>query len=530
VAISGQQLVDWILQNMLGVPYQWGGTSRSGVDCSGLMYLAFQHFGISIPRVTYDQINAGRIVKNIQSAQPGDLIFFDSDHNGTPSHVGMYMGNNQIVVADTTGTPVRIRSLAQEDRIVGITRMPGVISTNNDFGSLAGFNNLLSMNGSNGTAALPVARPSFDWWSAMGLNSSNMNQANQNVGLIKAFIMNDPELENLYSEAVAGNYSQDQFVAALQKTNWWANNSDVVRKNLATKATDPATWNKTVADMRAEIQDMAAKLGVPLTSSSLDNVTSTAAMFGYNQSQIQAMLGHYLQDIQGGFFGGYAGQVQLAIKEYAADMGIPLSNTFVNQNTDAIVAGTSSLNDIRAQIATQAALAFPAFADLINKGVTVGEIAMPYATTLSSVLEQNPNTIDLFNPILRQAMQYKDPKTGAPAVKQVYDFETDLRKNPLWLKTNNAREGMLGAAGAVLTDMGLASPTLGAAPQTSPDAPTAVSAGVAATSGGLSGQTVFPTLQGQQALATPKSPTGGGDAASLAPDTSFTTQGTPQMQ
>lgn len=528
MAVSGQQLVDYALQ-FLGTPYVWGGSAPGGFDCSGLMYYVYQHFGLDIPRVTYDQINAGRIVRSISSAQPGDLIFFDSDHNGTPSHVGMYMGNNQIVVADTTGTPVRIRSLSQEDRIVGITRMPGVIATNNDYGSLAGFNNLLSMSGSDGTASLPAARPSFDWWSAMGVNSPNLNQANQNVGLIKAFIMNDPELGNLYSEAVAGNYSQDQFIAALQGTQWWATHSDMVRKNLATKATDPATWNKTIADMRAEIEQMASKLGAPLTGSSLDNVTSTAAMFGYDQSQIQAMLSSYLKDIQGGFFGGYAGQVQLGIKEYAADMGIPLSDSFVNQSVDDIVAGRNSLNAIRAQIATQAAAAFPAFADLINKGVTVGQIAMPYATTMSQILEQNPNTIDLFNPVLRQALQYKDPKTGTPAVKQVYEYETDLRKNPLWLKTNNARESMLGTATKVLGDMGLVSSTLGAGPQTKPDAPTQISASVAATSGGLSGSTAFPTLQEQQALHVAQTPFSSGDAASLAPDTSFTTQGTPQM-
>lgn len=529
MAVSGQQIVDWVLQNMLGVNYVWGGTSRSGVDCSGLIYLAYRQFGLDIPRVTYDQINAGRIVSNIQSAQPGDLVFFDSDHNGTPSHVGLYMGNNQIVVADTTGTVVRVRNLAQEDRIVGITRMPGVVSTNNNFGSLAGYNNLASMGGATGAAALPVARPHFDWFSAMGLNSPNMNQANQNVGLIKAFIQNDPELGNLYSQAVAGNYSQDQFIAALHGTQWWATHSDNVRQNLAIKATDPATWTKTLADSKAEIEQLAAKMGVPLTSSSLENITNMAAIFNYNQSQIQAMLGSYLQDVKNGFFGGYAGQVQLALREYAADMGIPLSPTFVNQATANIVAGTDSLNAQRAAIATQAAAAFPAFADLINKGVTVGQIAMPYATSLSQILEQNPNSVDLFNPLLRQALQHKDPTTGAPAVKQVYDYETDLRKNPLWLKTNNARESMMGAGRTILSHMGLVAPDLGSAPQTNPNAPTTISASVAATSGGLSGDTNFPTLQGRQALATLPPPTGGGDAASLAPDTSFTTAGTPQM-
>lgn len=529
MAISGQQIADWILQNMLGVNYVWGGTSRSGVDCSGLMQLAFRQFGLSIPRVTYDQINAGRHVANIQSAQVGDLIFFDSDHNGTPSHVGMYLGNGQIVVADTTGTQVRVRSLAQEDRIVGITRMPGVISTNSNFANdLSSFNSsLTSMGGQTGFAALPAARPSFDWWSAMGVNSPNLDQANQNVGLIKAFIQNDPELQNLYSEAVAGSWSQDKFISQLHATQWWANNSDKVRQNLATKATDPATWNKTIQTTLAQVQELAAKLGVPLSAGSLNNVANTAALFSYNEAQIQGMLSGYLKDVQGGWFGGYAGQVQLAIKEYAADMGIPLSDSYVNSNVQSIVAGTNSLNAVRAFIATQAAAAFPAYADQINKGMTVGQIAVPYANALSQILEQNPDSVDLQNPILRQALQAKDAK-GAPMVTQLYDFEKQLRQNPMWLQTNNARESLMAGAQQVLGDLGLNTFDLGSKPQTTPDQATNVSAKVAQDASGLSGMTAFPTLQGKEALANPSSPVTN-PAATLAPDTSFTTQGSKQM-
>src|SRR5882724_10118242 len=131
--ISGQDLVNYAL-NFLNVPYVWGGTSPSGFDCSGLMQYVYGHFGLGIPRTTFDQVKSGRVVANVQSAQPGDLIFFDSDHNGTPAHVGMYMGNNQIVVADHTGTPVRVRSLSQEDKILSINRMGGVIATNSNYG------------------------------------------------------------------------------------------------------------------------------------------------------------------------------------------------------------------------------------------------------------------------------------------------------------------------------------------------------------------------------------------------------------
>jgi len=500
------------------------------------MQYTYNHFGLSIPRVTFEQVKAGRVVANIQSAQPGDLIFFDSDHNGTPGHVGMYMGNNQIVVADHTGTPVRIRSLAQEDKILSINRMAGVVATNSNYGPQSNYTQLLGltgMSGHSGFAALPAARPTFDWWSGMGVQSSNLNEADQNVGLIKAFIQNDPELGNLYSEAVGGNWSQDQFINALHATGWWKSNSATVRQNLSTKATDPATWNQQTQAEQAKVQELATKLGVPLTANALQNVTNTALLFGYNDSQLQNLLGGYLKDVKSGWFGGYAGQVQLAIKEYAADQGIPVSDSYVASNVQSIVAGTNSLNAIRASIATQAAAAFPAYADQINKGTTLGQIAKPYASALSQILEQNPDSVDLYNPLLRAAMAYtqpSDPKNPnspkIPAVKQLYDYERELRQNPKWLGTNNAREGMMAGAQKVLGDMGLLSTDVGAAPQTSPNSITNLSASVAGQATGLSGMTKFDTLQGKQALSNPAPPVT--TAAALSPDTSFTTKGTKQ--
>jgi len=530
--VNGNDLVKYALQ-FLNTPYVWGGARPGGFDCSGLMQYVYGHFGLSIPRVTYDQIHAGRTVANMQSAQAGDLVFFDSDHNGTPSHVGMYMGNGRIVVADRTGTPVRVRSLSDEDKVLGVTRIGGVIATNSNYGSLSDWATslgLTGLNGHSGAAAIPAARPTFDWWSGMGAAAGNNNDANQNVGLIKAFIQNDPELGDLYSQAVANSWTQDQFVSKLHATSWWTTHSDKVRQNMAMKSTDPATWNQNITNEKSKVQELATKLGVPLTANSLQNVTNTATLFGYNDAQVQSMLSSYLVDVKNGWFGGYAGQVQLAIKEYAADQGIPLSDDYVNRNIQSIVAGSNSLNAVRALVQTQAAAAFPAYAKEINEGTTVGQIAAPYASALSQILEQNPDHVDLFNPLLRGAMQYRDPKTGEPAAKQLYDYERDLRRNPKWLNTNNAREGSMAVANKVLTDMGMLSGDVGSAPQTRPDDLTNISAGISDKSGGLSGMTNFSTLQGKEALSNPSSPTAKNtSAATLAPDTSFTSAGTRQF-
>lgn len=90
-AQTGQAIVDYACQ-FIGNPYVWGGTSLTeGADCSGFVQSVFAHFGISLPRTTWDMENVGTPVSYDQ-AVAGDLILYDG-------HVGIYMGNGEIVNA-----------------------------------------------------------------------------------------------------------------------------------------------------------------------------------------------------------------------------------------------------------------------------------------------------------------------------------------------------------------------------------------------------------------------------------------------
>ncbi|MFI8961321.1 NlpC/P60 family protein [Streptomyces sp. NPDC053493] len=101
----------------LGKPYVWGATGPSAYDCSGLTQAAWRAAGVSLPRTTYTQINAGRRVSRSELA-PGDLVFF---YSGI-SHVGLYIGGGQMIHAPRPGAPVRVAPI-DEMPFAGATRI-----------------------------------------------------------------------------------------------------------------------------------------------------------------------------------------------------------------------------------------------------------------------------------------------------------------------------------------------------------------------------------------------------------------------
>jgi cell wall-associated NlpC family hydrolase len=98
-------------------PYVWGGNSLTkGVDCASLVQLAYAKIGIKLPRTSYEQAKHGQVIKGIQNALPGDLIFYNTgsrDPNGigVNSHVAIYLGNGMILEAANSRAGIRKASV-----------------------------------------------------------------------------------------------------------------------------------------------------------------------------------------------------------------------------------------------------------------------------------------------------------------------------------------------------------------------------------------------------------------------------------
>ncbi|MPV39205.1 NlpC/P60 family protein [Georgenia subflava] len=115
---TGAALVE-SAKKYLGVPYVWGGESlaEGGLDCSGLVQLAFKDMGIDVPRVARQQMHIGTEVPSLAQAQPGDLIVTRGG-----GHIGIYLGDNKLLHAPRPGEQVEIREMFETDATIDTIR------------------------------------------------------------------------------------------------------------------------------------------------------------------------------------------------------------------------------------------------------------------------------------------------------------------------------------------------------------------------------------------------------------------------
>lgn len=284
----------------------------------------------------------------------------------------------------------------------------------------------------------------------------------QTYGFAYAFLQSDPDLKRIFEQAVngdgkndPGNWTAAKFIAMLRGTNWYKKNAESVRQYQLLKTSDPSTFAARSAARVSLLADQAAKVGAVISSSQLKLMADHAMMFDWNDNQIADNLAGYVKATNG-VYNGQAGTDVGNLKQTAWRNGVNISDAAINSFAQQIAAGTGSVGYYQQYIRNMAKTTAPGYADQIDAGMDLYDVADPYRQSMAKILEINPNDIDLSDATLRGAMS-TTTADGKPSTKSLWQFETELRKDPRWLQTNNARDGLMSVAHGVLQNFGFSS-------------------------------------------------------------------------
>jgi hypothetical protein len=284
----------------------------------------------------------------------------------------------------------------------------------------------------------------------------SLEQLKAEYPLVAALLTSVPELGDIAKHASdpSDPWSPPRIIAAIQNTQWYATHSDTARQLIAIMKSDPTTYNQRVDNLSYQLQAMASQLGVKMTPQQLQQLGIDALMSGYDQNTavLNQKMAQYLRPASGNHYGGQAGSYEDQIRQSMLELGVSMPESQLDQQIQNIVAGKQSVQGVNAQLRTQSASMYPAYASQINSGMNVSDIASPYITRAQQLLEMGQGQMNINTPMIKSALQYT--QDGQPTAMPMYNFEKSVRQDPRWLSTDNAQDAFMSNAHQVLVNFG----------------------------------------------------------------------------
>jgi hypothetical protein len=283
-----------------------------------------------------------------------------------------------------------------------------------------------------------------------------------NYGFAMAFLKSDKELWNLFQQATKKTWGADMFVAKLRDTKWFKRNSAPVRNAIMQKAADPATYKANVSKMGATLRDSWGKAyGIGTQGKQgawVDYWAETAYRMGWSEAEaIDHMTKgvNYQQLLKRKDLGGTAAETREQLNQLVANFGVDLGDKWKATQLEKVLEGDGTIGGVQDMVREYAKQQYGAFANQLDAGKTMTEIADPYVQKMSELLELNPNQVGLKDGLVQRALTMKDQASGKPAGMNLNDFANSVRSDKRWQYTGNAKEQVANVTSTLLQSFGL---------------------------------------------------------------------------
>lgn len=283
-----------------------------------------------------------------------------------------------------------------------------------------------------------------------------------NYGWALAVLRSDKDLSKLFDRAISGGYSQARFVAELRNTNWYKTRGESVRQATVLAKADPAEYARRIKQAGSTIADQYfAMTGKRMSAGTAAMLGKNAYTYGFNEAEVRDLVGNTVNSTnlmkQG--LGGTLGEAERQLRSAADDYGIDVSPTWYRNTINNIAWQNTDVSSEISKLRNLAKTKYAGFADQLDKGATIKDIAEPYKQLMAKTLELSDKSIAVTDKSIQKALTYRPSdakgKLESPTGMAMWQFEADLKNDPRWNKTQNAQDSVMAAGRKVLTDMGL---------------------------------------------------------------------------
>lgn len=278
-------------------------------------------------------------------------------------------------------------------------------------------------------------------------------------GFALAFMKSDPELWHLFNQAVKKTWDANMFVARLRATKWFKHHSAAARNAIMQRTSDPATWQANVDKMQSTVRDEWGKLfgEGTIDDKQLARWAKTAQTLGWSEGELIDHMSkglNYQKLLQNKNLGGTAAETEAQLDQLISEYGVDLGNKWKAGQVRDIIDGGGTIGGIQDQVREMAKQQYAAFADQLDAGKTMSEIADPYVQKMSDLLELDPNAVGVKNDIIQKALTQRT-KDGKPAAMNMSDFANMVRQDHRWQYTDNAKTQVANVTSNLLRSFGL---------------------------------------------------------------------------
>jgi hypothetical protein len=295
---------------------------------------------------------------------------------------------------------------------------------------------------------------------------SQASQALDQYGPLAQIVQAVPDLAGLLNTAIQQQWTPAHLQASIMATPWYQSHSDTARSLLMTQASDPAAYNQQLENARQQVQSAAGAMGRSVDANSL---AVQYLMNGWSSQELQNQIGYWggIANENGsasapGALAGDAGRLQTHMDQVASSYGVPYSQDYLQSWVQRIQSGNDTIDGFDSAMRIRAKMQYPQYATQLDQGMTMAQIADPYMAQMAKTLEVPQSSINLSTPEVQKALSVRDPQSGAATSQSMWAFTQQLKADPRYDKTTQAKTDAYTTLAQIGKDFGFGGGTTGA--------------------------------------------------------------------